>query len=340
MEGSAKRQNRNKTARCTICSKSVRADTLKRHMRTHKDILSMTDEEVREELRERYTGNVHREERRKRILEIALEENIPGSHCSELTSSAFPIANKISLREDMNHNNHEYLDKIELGEQIIKFMTEDNIREESLAKEHKEALKVYRNQMPRIDIQDVELRPWQQQLLDIIKIPSERKVIWVKGVKGNEGKTWFQKYVQALFGYARVARLDIKIKTANVLHILRRFPLSTTDIFLFNDARAINYVSCCYTILEDIKDGSASASKFNSELIQFKTPNIVIVFSNNDPDIKQLSEDRWKIYHINKDGLQSYEERLWEVQHRRRVCQSDFGRNSDSDAANAIYNEI
>ena len=137
--------------------------------------------------------------------------------------------------------------------------------------------------------------------------------------------------MQALFGYARVARLDIKIKTANVLHILRKFPLSTTDIFLFNDARAINYESCCYTILEDIKDGIASASKFNSEVIQFKTPNVVVVFSNTDPHVKELSKDRWKIYNITKDGLISHEERLWKLRHTKRVCQSDFGRNSDSD---------
>jgi len=231
----------------------------------------MTDEEVREELRERYAGNVHREERRKKVLEIALEENIPSSHCSD---SVIP---NISLREEMKHNKQDYLDKIEMGEQISTIMTEENIREESLTKEHKEALKIYRNQMPRIDIQDVELRLWQQQLLDIIETPSEREVIWIKGLQGNEGKTWFQKYVQALFGHAHVVRLDLKSKTANVLHILRKFPLSTIDIFLFNDARAINYESCCYTILEDIKDGSASASKFNSEVIHFKTPNVVII---------------------------------------------------------------
>ena len=323
--------NRNKTVQCNVCSKSIRSDNLKRHTRTHKDILSMTDEEVREELRERHAENVYREERRKKILEIAREENIPSYGCNEVTLSSCATVNKISLREEMNHNNQEYLDKIELGEQIAKFITEDNIREESLSKEHKEALKFYKNQMPRINIQDVELRPWQQQLLDIIKTPSEREVIWVKGLKGNEGKTWFQKYMQALFGSVRVARLDIKSKTANILHALRKFPLSTTDIFLFNDARAINYESCCYTILEDIKDGNATASKFNSEVIQFKTPNVVIVFSNSDPDIKQLSKDRWKIYHINKNGLKSYEERLWELVHTKRVCHSDFGRTEYND---------
>ena len=78
---------------------------------------------------------------------------------------------------------------------------------------------------------------------------------------------------------------------------------------------------------DNIKDGIASASKFNSEVIQFKTPNVVVVFSNTDPDMKQLSKDRWKIYNITKDGLISHEERLWKLRHTKRDCQSDFGRN-------------
>ena len=79
-----------------------------------------------------------------------------------------------------------------------------------------------------------------------------------------------------MYGYSRVAMLDIKSKTSSILHALRKFPLSTVDIFFFNDARAINHELCCYTVLEHIKDGSATASKFNSEWIQFKNPNVVI----------------------------------------------------------------
>ncbi len=44
----------------------------------------------------------------------------------------------------------------------------------------------------------VELRPWQQELTDIISIPSDSEVIWVRGVKGNEGKTWYQDYLATL----------------------------------------------------------------------------------------------------------------------------------------------
>ena len=72
--------------------------------------------------------------------------------------------------------------------------------------------------------------------------------------------------------------------------------------------------------------------KFNSEVIRFRTPNIVVVFSNHDPDIKQLSKDRWKIYYITKHGLNSHEERIWNARHTKRVCQSDFGRSNNNDS--------
>ena len=102
-------------------------------------------------------------------------------------------------------------------------------------------------------------------------------------------------------------QLDIKANMSNILHALRKFPLSTVDIFLFNDQRGINHESCCYTVLESIKDGCATASKFNSEVVRFKSPNVVVVFSNSTPDIQQLSKDRWKVYCITKEGLNKQE---------------------------------
>ena len=214
--------NRHKIVSCTVCGKRMRSDTLKRHIRIHKDILSMTDEEVRVELRERHAESLRREERRKKVLKIALEENIPSSDCNEVALFSYDTTNSVSLREDMNYNNQEYIAKIELGEQIAAIMIDDNIREQSLSKEHKEALKFYRNQMTRTNIQDVELRPWQQHLFEIIKIPSEREVIWIIGKDGNEGKSWFQDYVESCFGFNRVVRLDLRIKHKDSCNILKK----------------------------------------------------------------------------------------------------------------------
>ena len=90
------------------------------------------------------------------------------------------------------------------------------------------------------------------------------------------------------------------MKTANVLHVLST--LSTTDIFLINVPRAITHESCNYSILESIKDGTAVSSKYNN-VIRFKIPNVVVVFSNHMPNTKELSKDLWKILRIVKAGL-------------------------------------
>ena len=150
--------------------------------------------------------------------------------------------------------------------------------------------------------------------MNIIATPTEREVIWVQGIKGNEGKSWFQDYLTSFCGHPRVVRLDLKMMTANILHVLTKRPLSSTDIFLFNETRAINYESCNYSILESIKDGIAVASKYNGDFLQFKVPNVVIAFSNTQPKMKQLSRDRWHVLRIRKDGLNDITDRLWKIQ--------------------------
>ena len=59
-----------------------------------------------------------------------------------------------------------------------------------------------------------------------------------------------------------------------------------------------------------IKDGTTINGKYQSEVLRFKTPNIVIVFSNNDPDMMQLSRDRCKIFNIAEEGLKRHDGRL------------------------------
>ena len=123
-------------------------------------------------------------------------------------------------------------------------------------------------------------------------------IIWVMGRKGNEGKSLFQSYIQSLHRAYRVARFDITNKTTDLLHIMSRCSLATTNVFLFNHQRCFPSEECCYSLLEMIKDGYASASKF-----QIKTPNLVIVFSNRAPRMHSLSLDRWKIFSIREGKL-------------------------------------
>ena len=120
------------------------------------------------------------------------------------------------------------------------------------------------------------------------------------GSKGNEGKSWFQGALLSKYGYDRAVQLDICSKPSDIYYILSRRPLQTIDVFIFNDARSQDDVS--YIVLEQIKDGCASSTKYCSRMLNFRIPNIVIVFSNRRPDRGKLSEDRWLELFITSKG--------------------------------------
>ena len=41
----------------------------------------------------------------------------------------------------------------------------------------------------------------------------------------------------------------------------------------------------------------------DGDALKFHTPNIIVVFSNEKPDVSQMSKDRWKIFHIRDEEL-------------------------------------
>ena len=93
------RRNRNKQVRCVVCSRSIRSDNLKRHATIHKDILSMSEDEVREELKARYAVSLEREEKRQKIEDIAHKEGIPLS--KDIIESSFNVDDDMNLEKDL-----------------------------------------------------------------------------------------------------------------------------------------------------------------------------------------------------------------------------------------------
>ena len=77
----------------------------------------------------------------------------------------------------------------------------------------------------------------------------------------------------------------------------------TTDIFLFDVGKAKTEEDLNYELLEHLKNGRTLAAKFDSKELKFHTPNIIVVFSNEMPDVDQLSKDRWKIFQIRDEEL-------------------------------------
>ena len=53
-----------------------------------------------------------------------------------------------------------------------------------------------------------------------------------------------------------------------------------------------------------MKDGEAFASKYDSQQLKIRVPNVVMVFSNSPPDVKALAKVRFRVFHINNNQLQ------------------------------------
>ena len=71
------RKNGNKQVRCSVCSRSIRSDNLTRHMRKHRDLYSLDEKDMREEIKERKRQYENREERTRLAREIAQQEDAP-----------------------------------------------------------------------------------------------------------------------------------------------------------------------------------------------------------------------------------------------------------------------
>ena len=320
--------DRHKQVECKVCLRNMRSNTLKRHMLKHRELHTLDEDEIHDEIKRRKKLRETREEREQLVRKIAEEEGLPLEYCDMEVPD---VLKPVSIEKQLLDDDQIYSRKIERGRIISNVLEKGSVREDSLSIDNREVLKLYRKQMSMRNLSCTELRLWQQQLMDNISSPSDREVIWVIGQKGNEGKTWFQEYLETFYGYARVVRLDLKMKTPNVLHVLTKRPLTTTDIFLFNEPRAVTHESCNYSILESIKDGTAVSSKYNNDVMRFKIPNAVVVFSNHIPNTKELSKDRWKVFRIVKAGLKDITVLVWKLQHGDSNVKAENLINKDDD---------
>ena len=291
-------QDRHRQIECDVCYRPMRSNNLHRHKKTHKDLLSLPDNEIKDELQSREEFKKKREEKIQKIEEIAKENNltIPDEIIEKRKSNEID-----DIRTRCLQNYQLYLEKIEIGKQVATIIENGEIIYESLGRSDKEAFDTYRKYI-KVDISNITLRKWQSEAMELFDLPTEREVIWVTDTKGGTGKTFFQKYLISYFGRSRVASMDLRIKHSDACNVLKKLPLPTIDIFLFNDGRS-QFGEENIRLLEDIKDGQATASKYDNDNLKFKTPNTVMVFSNGYPNLLKLSSDRWRILRPTEEGL-------------------------------------
>merc|ERR1712081_6105 len=96
-------------------------------------------------------------------------------------------------------------------------------------------------------------------------------------------------------------------------------PIVTADIFLFNIGKSMKkFDRINYDALEKMKDGEAFVSKYDSQQLKIRAPNVVMVFSNSPPDVKELAKVRFRVFNINNNQLQKKTLLISKTQRRKR----------------------
>ena len=247
-------------------------------------------------------------------------------------------SNTEELRKQLTMLGNEYQRKLTLGKDIYKMIGEGIAPYQALPNDMKDALDTYmEHQEDFTDVGNVELKPWQNELMKYIE-PHDREIIWVVGKDGNEGKSWFQKYVKSVFGTRRVVSgIDIKSNSASIFQALRKCSIVTADIFLFNIGKSMNkFDQINYDALEKMKDGEAFASKYNSQQLKIRVPNVVMVFSNSPSDFKGLAKVRFRVFNINNNQLEKKRKNIVEIKYAKEKKENV---DSDSDVDSETSHE-
>lgn len=142
---------------------------------------------------------------------------------------------------------------------------------------------IYREERnKRTPITDFTLKPWQQELLDIIVGPVDpRKIYWYWEETGGVGKSWFATFLMRNHEAVVVS----SGKSADIA-----FLLDQPRIVCFDICRdGIDHVN--FGIMEDIKNGRVFSPKYESAVKSFDIPHVV-VFANCPPPHGKFSRDR------------------------------------------------
>jgi hypothetical protein len=133
-------------------------------------------------------------------------------------------------------------------------------------------------------------RPWQTEVIKMIeKEPDDRTIHWYADAIGGSGKTTLCKHIVSNMGPA----IYVQGKAADVKAGIVLLP-KKPRIVLFGVTRSQEGFFS-YEALESVKDGIFFSGKYESGMVVYKPP-WVLVFANFKPELDKLSKDRWVIH--------------------------------------------
>lgn len=136
------------------------------------------------------------------------------------------------------------------------------------------------------------LRDWQSILHEeLLGAADDRKIIFYVDYIGNSGKSFFCRY--ELQERPNEVQLFAAGKEGDLAYMVEEHK----SVFLFDIARGrLEFLQ--YSILEGLKNGFVQSTKYASAMKHLNHCAHVVVFTNEDPDVGKLSEDRFDIRYI------------------------------------------
>lgn len=169
---------------------------------------------------------------------------------------------------------------------------------------------------------NIEYYPWQLKVSNYLtnRIPSQRKIVWIFDESGSNGKSTFVSTFKLLHKDNTIS-IDISSKReTDIAHIIAKYAKSglKPEIFLIDIPRSHGETDSMYKILEKIKDGELTCTKYDGTTIDFDWPHVV-VFSNFFPNVQKMTYDRWLIYSLNEKKLTRIKNEEYEKQVKNKI---------------------
>lgn len=149
-------------------------------------------------------------------------------------------------------------------------------------------------------LEEENLFKWQEGIVNILKEePSDRNIYWFYDEEGNIGKSVFCKYL-----VIKHDALVLSGKAADMKYAISEYIKKNgygPEKIIIDLPRSFNKSFLSYQGIEEIKNGLFFSGKFESNMVCFNCPHIII-FSNEYPDKSKLSADRWVITNLRGDA--------------------------------------
>lgn len=158
-------------------------------------------------------------------------------------------------------------------------------------------------------IKDIEdMYPWQKQMfLYTVKEPDNRKLFWIADPDGNNGKNEIQNFLVSSHP-EKYCWINCEGTVNDIMHVFCKeinngWRGNTIFINLAKSATSRSEMGQVYKLIENIKDGRISTTKYDGFKVEGNPNFHVIIMSNTYPNVTSLIMDRWEIYVIKSKML-------------------------------------